>query len=60
MQPLCILRSLYYSIKSMSLVSGCSYKTDEEPTPENIHVLKCEVCGDKSISWSWDSLEEYK
>jgi len=29
-------------------------------TPPTIHILKCRVCGNESISWSWESLEEVK
>jgi hypothetical protein len=44
----------------MAFVDGCEYKTIDTPTPPNIHILECKVCGAQSISWSFNSLEKYK
>lgn len=41
-------------------ISGHNFKTVDDPTPENIHVIKCLECGECSIGWSWDSLEADK
>lgn len=36
------------------------YKTIDEPTPPNVHVVKCQLCGKYSTTWSWNSLEHQK
>lgn len=55
--PICFSRAVYRSIRYWALISGCDYVTDETPTPKNIHILRCRVCGNTSIAWSWSSLE---
>lgn len=57
--PICFLRSIWYSLTKLALVSGHAYIT-EEGTPDNIHVLKCKVCGNYSVSWSHGSLKQQK
>ena len=63
---LCILRGMYRSFISTTVayrghwISGCNWKTDDDTTPENVHILKCEDCGKYDIAWSWDSLEASK
>lgn len=59
-QPLCLLRTLIYSIKNKHYTDGCKYQTVEYPTPNNIHILECKVCKSESVSWSWNSLEDFK
>jgi hypothetical protein len=60
MNPVCIFRGIFRSIRASALVSGHDYKTDSEPTPKNVHVLKCMTCGHTSVCWSWDSIENLK
>ena len=58
--PICLIRTIWRSIRCMSFVSGCEFKTADEPTPPNVHVLVCKTCGAQSIAWSLGSLEEIK
>ncbi len=58
--PICLLRTLWRSLRALEWVSGHEFRTDEEPTPENVHVLRCRTCGEHSVAWSWDSLEAQK
>lgn len=58
--PLCLLRAIWRSLRCLAIVSGCEYKTIDDPTPANVHVLRCEVCGKTSVGWSWGSLESVK
>lgn len=66
MRLLCILRGTYRTFISTSAgyrghwISGCSYKTDDEQTPENVHVIRCASCRHYVISWSWGRLESVK
>lgn len=55
--PVCLVRGVYLSAKYNALVSGHFYETANEPTPTNVHLLRCRVCGHVSVSWSWNSLE---
>ncbi len=63
---ICILRGIYRSFVTTTQgwrgnwVAGCDYKTDDEPTPDNVHVIRCQRCGHCSMSWSWSSLEQIK
>lgn len=43
--PICLFRTIWRSIRCMGFVSGCDFKTAEDPTPENVHVLVCKICG---------------
>lgn len=58
--PLCFARTIYKSIKYARYVSGCKYQTVHYDTPPNIHIIKCNVCGNKSVAWSYESLEDQK
>jgi DNA-directed RNA polymerase subunit RPC12/RpoP len=58
--PICIIKSIYRTIKCGRLVSGHDFKTIKEKTPQNIPVLECTYCGKTSIAWSWESLESSK
>jgi hypothetical protein len=60
MHPLCLLRSLWWSFRAAAPVSGHDYRTDPEKTPANVHILRCELCGHRSMAWSWSSLEHQK
>lgn len=56
--PLCLLRTVWYSLRCGAHVDGCSYETDAEPTPENVHVTRCSVCGRYDVSWSWSAIQK--
>lgn len=58
--PICLFRTIWWSLRCGAFVSGHLYKTDEEPTPPNVHVMRCMTCGKMSVTWSWDSLEHCK
>lgn len=58
--PICLVKTIYRSIKCKALVSGCDFKTSEEETPKNIHILECTTCGKISIAWSWGSENIHK
>ncbi len=58
--PLCLLRALWRSLRCRAWVSGHDYRTDAEPTPANVHVLRCRTCGAVSVAWSWGSMEGEK
>ena len=58
--PICLLLSIYYSIKHLAFISGHYFQTVDYDTPHNVHVIKCKRCGKVSVTWSWDSLEKYK
>lgn len=66
MNPLiiiCMLKSIYRSLVAGALVSGHDYRTVpsvKQKTPPNVHLTECAICGKRNISWSWESLEEYK
>jgi hypothetical protein len=65
-RAICWWRTLYKSFVlhsvgySGDLISGCRWKTDDENTPDNVHVLKCETCGRYDVAWSWGSLARVK
>ena len=58
--PICVIRAIYRTIISLTLISGHDYATIKEKTPSNIHIIKCKVCGKQSIGWSWESMEHLK
>jgi len=58
--PICLIRTIWYSLITLAPVSGHNFKTSDTHTPPNVHMLECQTCGEVSISWSWHSLEEYK
>lgn len=60
MHPICLAKTLWRSFLAGAWVMGHDYATIKERTPPNVHVIKCEVCGDLSVSWSWSSLENEK
>ena len=60
MHPICLIRTLWRSFYCGAWVMGHDYKTDEEPTPPNVHVVRCMTCGDVHVSWSWGSIEHIK
>lgn len=57
--PICLWLTLWRSLRHLRHVSGCDSVTVPE-TPENVHVIKCQGCGNHSVAWSWDSLEDQK
>ena len=57
---ICFFRGLYRSAYCGAWVLGHNYRTIEEKTPPNVHVLKCETCGKIDIGWSWGSVEAQK
>ena len=62
---ICLARTIYRTIKTDvwmdgMWVSGHDYKTVEEKTPPNVHIVRCMVCNKQDISWSWDSIEHLK
>lgn len=60
MHPLCLIRTLWRSLRCGALVMGHDMRTHPDPTPENVHVTECETCGHVHVAWSWGSLEAYK
>jgi hypothetical protein len=66
MRLICIARGIYRTFISTRAgyrghwVSGCDWRTDDEATPDNIHVLKCQRCSHYDIAWSWGSLAPVK
>lgn len=58
--PICLYRCIKKSIMKLRYVSGHDFQTIEEDTPENVHIIKCNVCGATSIAWDWESLEHQK
>lgn len=66
MRLICIALGIYRSFVSTTAayhghwISGCDYKTDDEPTPDNVHVIKCQRCGHCNVAWSWGSLAHVK
>ena len=60
MRIICLLRGIWYSFLIDERMSGCNYRTDSEPTPSNVHALRCATCGDISVTWDWSSIEHLK
>lgn len=58
--PICFARCIWRSLTRGRYISGHKFKTANEATPENIHILRCKDCGHNAIAWSWGSLEEFK
>lgn len=58
--PICLLRTIWRSLRCGVWVMGHNYETDKEPTPPNVHVLRCRTCGSVSAVWAWDSIEHLK
>ena len=58
-QPLCFLRGCWYTLRYgwPYWVSGHSY-VEQPDTPPNVQVLKCENCGNVSVSWSWEPIQK--
>ena len=59
-RPICWWLALWRSGYSGAPVSGHDFKTSDEKTPPNVHVLKCMRCGHVSVAWDWNSLEHLK
>jgi hypothetical protein len=51
--PLCILRSVWYSIRARARVSGHAYRLQRPVAgqPACVEILRCEVCGHHSVGW---------
>jgi hypothetical protein len=60
MNPICLARFVWRSLRCGAWVSGHDYRTHPEPTPPNVHVVVCDTCGHQSVGWSWTSLEQGK
>lgn len=60
MNPICLIRTFWRSLRCGALVMGHDYSTAKEKTPQNVHVVQCATCGCVSVSWSWESLEHLK
>ena len=60
MNPICLIKSIYRSIRCRAWVSGCDFKEVSYMTPPTIQILECKTCGKISTAWSWESLEEVK
>lgn len=51
--PLCFLRMLWRSLKARAWVSGHKFvEVHDDIVPDKVQVLRCEVCGHHSVSWS--------
>lgn len=60
MHPLCLIRTIWRSLRCFAPVSGHDYATDDEPTPDNVHVLRCMTCGHVNTAWSWSTMKHAK
>lgn len=58
--PICIIRTIYRSIRCRRWVSGCEMETAAYRTPPNVHALKCRTCGKDSFAWAWEGIEDQK
>jgi hypothetical protein len=58
--PICLFREIWRTLWAMHWTSGHEFRTSDEPTPDNVHVLECKTCGATSTSWSWTSLKQFK
>lgn len=54
MSPLCLMRSIWWSVRAGSLVSGHSYalQAPYEGQPKCVTVVKCDACSTHSIAWT--------
>lgn len=51
--PVCFARWIWRSLRCGAWVEGHDYVILDEPTPENVQVLRCERCGEVSVAWDW-------
>lgn len=56
--PLCLLRSLWRSLRCGAWVSGHEYHEAKFSTPPNVQILECRTCGAVSIGWGCGSIKE--
>jgi hypothetical protein len=49
--PLCLLRSLWYRIRTGASVSGCTLVDKEVHRGCAVYVSQCETCGRSKITW---------
>jgi len=52
--PICVFRAIYRSIRCRAWVSGCDFKEVSYMTPPTIQILECKTCGKISTAWSWE------
>lgn len=57
--PLCCLRWILRSLWYGAWIEGHDYIEVEEPTPPNVHVCRCAVCGELYIAWDWQGMEKH-
>jgi len=53
--PICLIKTIWRSLRSRAWIMGHKYIEDDEPVPANIQVLRCVRCGYKSTAWTWKS-----
>jgi hypothetical protein len=51
MNPLCLLRTWWWSLRIGASVSGCNYVEDVPETLAYVHVLRCRCCGRINVGW---------
>ncbi len=56
--PLCFFRSIWRSLLCGAFVSGHEFEIDPGDTPNNVLVLRCRDCGERSIGWGWEPQEK--
>jgi hypothetical protein len=59
LNPICLIKSLWLSLKLGEIVSGHNF-IEQPNTPPNVQVLKCETCGHVSIAWDWTGFKGNK
>lgn len=57
--PLCLLRWIARSAWHGAWIEGHDYIEIDEPTPPNVHVVRCAVCGELNVGWDWAGVEKH-
>lgn len=50
--PLCLIKSIWRSIRVSDMVAGCDYVEETVERGCTVQVLKCKCCGKISVAWS--------
>jgi hypothetical protein len=51
MNPICLLRTLWWSLRTMAPVVGHDFVEDVPEQLAYVHVLRCRCCGRYNVGW---------
>ncbi len=51
MSPICILRSIWWSLKTGERVSGHAFVEVQDGQPKCVQILRCCACSKVSVAW---------